>query len=104
MNNPRKANGHRRRQVEKQVFAEEDHCWICGKPVDYTLPYLDPTTGKPHPMYRTVDEIVPVSRGGSPIKRDNCRLAHRICNLRRGNGTRKTKKRVATTLKTSRQW
>ena len=32
-----------------------------------------------------VDEIVPVSMGGSPFDRDNVDAAHRICNQKRGN-------------------
>ena len=32
-----------------------------------------------------VDEIVPVSKGGSPYDRGNVAPAHRICNERRGN-------------------
>lgn len=32
-----------------------------------------------------VDEVVPVSLGGSPIEWENTRPAHRICNQRRGN-------------------
>lgn len=32
-----------------------------------------------------VDEIVPVSKGGSPIDRSNVAAAHRICNQKRGN-------------------
>ena len=88
--NPRNTNGHRRRQLSAKVYREENDCGICGKPVDKTLPYLDPTTGKPHPWAKTVDEIVPVSLGGSPLDRANCRLAHRDCNIRRGNGTRRS--------------
>ena len=34
-----------------------------------------------------VDEIVPVSKGGSPIDPGNVAPAHRICNERRGNRT-----------------
>lgn len=101
--NPRKANGHRRRQVSKRVYAEEDICAICGQPVDKTLPFIDPATGKPHPWAKSVDEIVPVSLGGSPTKRSNCRLAHRRCNILRGNGTKKARK-PAPTVTTSRQW
>jgi 5-methylcytosine-specific restriction endonuclease McrA len=77
----RYANGHRRRQVRAEVFRDEDHCGICGQLVDKTLPpYL--------PASPEVDEIVPVSKGGSPFDRDNCRLTHRRCNARRGNGSR----------------
>ncbi|MGB2557744.1 HNH endonuclease [Cellulosimicrobium cellulans] len=47
-----------------------------------------PCTGcVPHPMRAEVDEIVPISLGGSPYERSNCRLTHRICNQKRGNGT-----------------
>lgn len=93
--NPRKANGHRRRQVAAAVYAEEHDCWICGKPVDKSIAYLNPETGKPHPWSKTIDEIVPVSTGRTPHEqmllattRSNCRLAHRRCNIQRGNGTR----------------
>ena len=70
MGNPRRANGHRRDKVRARVLREENDCWLCGKPVDKTLgPYLD---GSPE-----VDEIIPVSLGGDPFARANCRLAHR---------------------------
>lgn len=70
MSNPRRANGHRRDKLRRRVLAEEHDCWLCGKPVDKTLHYLDP-------MAPEVDEIVPVSLGGDPYARANCRLAHR---------------------------
>lgn len=99
--NPRNANGHRRRQLVKRVKAEEDTCGICGGPVDKTLTYLPGRHGPrcagnctgcvPHPMRAEVDEIVPVSLGGSPYERSNTRLTHRDCNRARGNGTKQTK-------------
>ena len=96
MSNPRRANGHRRDQVVRRVLAEESDCWLCNQPVDKTLP--------PHlPGSPEVDEVVPVSLGGSPFDRDNCRLAHRLCNVRRGNGTR-TPKPPVEPLATSRSW
>ena len=79
--NSRYANGHRRRQVRAAVLAEETHCAICGLPVDITLPAGQPDSPE-------VDERIPVSKGGSPYRRDNCRLTHRLCNARRGNGSR----------------
>jgi 5-methylcytosine-specific restriction endonuclease McrA len=98
MGNPRRANGHRRDQVRARVLREESDCWLCGKPVDKTLgPYL---SGSPE-----VDEVIPVSLGGSPIDRNNCRLAHRLCNVRRGNGTRASKdKTQPAPFTTARQW
>jgi 5-methylcytosine-specific restriction endonuclease McrA len=80
--NPRVANGHRRRQLRARVLREEHLCWLCGQPVDKTLPPGLP--GSPE-----VDEVIPVSLGGSPLDRSNCRLACRLCNQRRGNGLRR---------------
>ena len=44
-----------------------------------------PAASMGDPMSFEVDEIVPVSKGGSPIDRANVAPAHRICNERRGN-------------------
>lgn len=78
MTNPRRTNGSRRDRVRAKVLAEEGDCWLCGQPVDKSLPPYLP--GSPE-----VDEIIPVSKGGSPYDRKNCRLSHRLCNVRRGN-------------------
>lgn len=74
----RYANGNARRKVRAWLKAQALPCAICGRPIDYSLPAGDP-------MSFEVDEIVPVSRGGSPIDRANVQPAHRICNQRRGN-------------------
>lgn len=74
----RYANGHARREVRAWLKAQGGPCHICGGAIDYTLPAGDP-------MSFEVDEIVPVSRGGSPIDRGNVAPAHRICNEKRGN-------------------
>lgn len=76
--NPRRANGHRRDELRRWLRAQGRPCHICGLPIDYSLP-------AGHPMSFEVDEIVPVSMGGSPFDRDNVDAAHRICNQRRGN-------------------
>ena len=76
--NPRRANGHRRTELRRWLRAQGLPCHICGMPIDYSLPPGDP-------MSFEVDEIVPVSRGGSPLDRDNVAPAHRLCNQRRGN-------------------
>lgn len=76
--NTRHANGWRRQQVVARVLAAYDTCHLCGRPVDKSLSPGLP--GSPE-----VDEIIPVSKGGSPYLFSNCRLAHRWCNRVRSN-------------------
>ena len=72
-NNPRSANGHRRRTLRARVLREETHCAICGEEVDKTIPTPDPYSPE-------VDEIQPIALGGDPLDRHNVQLTHRICN------------------------
>jgi hypothetical protein len=64
--------------VVARVRAAYDVCWLCGEPVDKTLPAGLPGSAE-------VDEKIPVSRGGSPTDFANCFLAHRWCNRIRSN-------------------
>lgn len=75
--NPRRANGARRDKVRAVVRSWGRPCAICGDPIDYSLPPGDPWSFE-------VDEIIPVSKGGSPFDVDNCQPAHRRCNQWRG--------------------
>lgn len=95
--NPRQANGHRRRKVRARVLREEDICYLCGEPVDKTLPPYLP--GSPE-----VHEIEAVSLGGSPFDRANCRLTHRSCNVKHGNGTRPAAPKPEPVVSTRRWW
>lgn len=96
--NPRRSNSTKRNALRKRVLREEDTCGICFKPVDVTLPHGTPESPE-------VDEIIPVSKGGDPYDRKNCRLTHRLCNQKRGNGDREMRKPVAIMpLITSRAW
>lgn len=92
------ANGHRRRELVKRVWAEEHNCALCDQPVDKTLTMTpgahgprckgQPCTGcVPHPMRGEVDEDIPRSRGGSPYDRANTSLMHRACNQWKSNQT-----------------
>ena len=80
MGNPRRTNGSRRTKLRNRVRAMGLPCALCGQPIDYSLPAGDP-------MSYELDEIVPVSRGGSPYDPGNVQPAHRLCNQRKGNGT-----------------
>ena len=105
--NPRYGSWKRRTDVRNWLLATQDVCALCGQPIDKTLTtYVDPRDGKRkrHPMSAEVDEIVPISKGGSPYDRENVRLTHRICNQRRGNKTEPEIRTINLPLPTSRDW
>ncbi len=80
--NPRRADGSRRSALLRWLRAQSRPCWICGLPIDYAAP-------QGTPLCFECDEIVPVSRGGSPLSKDNVDAAHRCCNnWRRAKGKR----------------
>ena len=81
--NVRYNNGSARTKARNRLKAEGRGCWICrafGRPdaINYDLP-------AGHPGAFEVDELVPVSKGGSPIQYDNLDATHRKCNEWRGN-------------------
>ena len=78
MGDPRSKNGAARRRVRNWLRLQGRPCWICGAPIDYSLP-------KGHPYAFEVDELIPISKGGSPIDKRNVDAAHRCCNQWRGN-------------------
>lgn len=83
--NSRYKNGNARRKLRLWLKAQGRPCWICrafgrSGDIDYSLP-------AGHPFAFEVDELVPVSLGGSPIDRANVDATHRCCNQWRGNKT-----------------
>jgi hypothetical protein len=77
----RRARAHAAGRIERidvLVLAERDGwtCWLCEQPVDPSLTY-------PDHGYRSVDHVIPLGRGGAHTY-ENVRLAHWICNVRRG--------------------
>ena len=100
-NNPRYENYAARQKLRARLLHNTEVCALCGKPIDKTLK-------TPHPMSAEVDEIIPISKGGSPIAPDNCQLVHRICNQRKGNKTNTTvstvRRVIEQPLPTSRDW
>jgi 5-methylcytosine-specific restriction endonuclease McrA len=76
--NPRTANGSKYRRLRRQVLASDDRCCLCGG-------YVDRSLRSPHPMSATVEHLIPISKGGGVYAESNLGIAHRICNLRRGN-------------------
>ena len=63
---------------------DNDICWLCGKPVDWTDYTMDGDTFIAGNMYPSIDHVVPLSRGGLH-EWGNVKLAHRICNSIKSN-------------------
>lgn len=65
----------------KTILATQDICYICGNPVDKTLP-------RGNPMAPEVDHIIPVARLAPNDPRlsslDNLCLTHAACNRKKG--------------------
>lgn len=85
--NIRTKNGSRRRKLLKWVRLQQKPCWICGISIDYSLPARDDESFE-------CDELIPVSKGGSPYARENADATHRCCNNWRGNKSVATVKRI----------
>ena len=85
------------RRLAAQVRARAangEPCWLCGHPIDLTLPWRDPQSF-------TVDHARSLATGGAPRDPDNLRPSHRLCNARKGDGTRRRSQPLA---RTSRAW
>ncbi len=61
------------RRLRFKVFARDGWvCQLCGEPTDRKVKW-------PHPMYPTIDHIIPVSKGGTH-EESNLQCAHAQCN------------------------
>ena len=67
-----KRSSAQRDRLRAQVSRSKPACHICGQPIDYTLPHLDPKAF-------VIDHVVPLIRGGADSI-DNVAAAHRACN------------------------
>ena len=64
------------RRAREAVLARESICYLCGRPVDKSLPGSSP-------MGPTVDHLEARANGGSLYDISNLHLAHQICNSRK---------------------
>lgn len=68
------------RRLQDDVYASEDVCWRCGRPVDKTLRLTAPRS----PQAPSVDHVIPRKyRPDLALVRSNLRLAHYGCNSSR---------------------
>ena len=100
--NPRRSNGAARTKIRQRLIAlSGGHpvCPACGQAIDLDIKWPDPRSC-------SIDEIVPVSKGGSAFKIDNCRLMHLKCNESRGNRPLARAKTATTTqaIQLSQTW
>ena len=72
---PTKRNSAQRDRDRDTIRRSGAGCHICGKPIDYTLPYL-------HPQSFVVDHVVPLAKDG-PDTLANKKAAHRDCNSKK---------------------
>lgn len=66
-----------------KIYATQTICGICGRPVDFSLPW-------PEPMSPCIDHIIPLDKGGHPSDIDNLQLAHAACNRQKSDKLYKT--------------
>ena len=78
------------------IKRERPGCGICGEPIDYSLPYLDP-------MSYVVDHIVPVVKGGAD-ELSNKQAAHRSCNSTKYDKSDIDLRPAPRTFVTHREW
>lgn len=66
-----------RKSLRKRVRQRDgDMCWICGKAMSFDHPASNRSA--------TLDHILPLKCGGATTM-GNLKLAHRLCNQRRGS-------------------
>mgnify|MGYP002479923367 CR=1 FL=1 len=66
------------RRLRKQVLMRESVCYLCGQPVDKSLPSSSPWSA-------SVDHVVARARGGSNADISNLHLVHKVCNSKKGD-------------------
>ena len=67
-------------KARKKIFASQSVCAICGRPVNFDLKFPDPWSA-------TVDQIVPITKGGNPADIAKKQLAHQQCNRLKSSKT-----------------
>ena len=68
-------NSARAKHFRRRIAATRAACHICGQPIDYTLPHLDPRAF-------VIDHVTPLAKGGTDTL-DNIAAAHRECNSKK---------------------
>ncbi|MGG7135329.1 HNH endonuclease [Bifidobacterium catenulatum] len=75
---PCRINRRAHNLARQRVLAQQVPCAICDRPIDDAIAWSDP-------MSAEVDEIIPVSCGGSATDLRNLEKMHRCCNQLRSD-------------------
>lgn len=72
--------------ITVQALAERDNniCYLCNKPVDFSDYYDNGVTIICGNNYPSIDHVIPLAKGGLHSW-DNVKLAHRICNSKKSD-------------------
>ena len=74
----RYGKSQRRAELVARVRATQTNCYLCGEPINKSLP-------AGHPCSAEVDDIIAVANGGNPTDPSNLMLVHKICNLKKSD-------------------
>lgn len=66
------------KSLEKTLRKEDTVCYLCGGMVFVNTPHG-------YAYSPVIEHIVPISRGGDPMDRDNVALCHYVCNSKKGD-------------------
>jgi 5-methylcytosine-specific restriction endonuclease McrA len=78
-------SGGRMRALQKQIRATETHCYRCGQPIDWTIPYRD-QHGNLNDMAGSVEHKQPLSKYPHLAEDPgNLGASHSLCNRAAGN-------------------
>lgn len=85
-----------RDRLRRQIARGKPDCHICGDPIDYGLPHLDPGA-------YVIDHVIPLAKGGANDI-DNVAAAHNSCNRAKSDSLPGDLEPTARTFITTRTW
>jgi|GEM_PF-2205904 len=104
LNYRRGRSGRPFEREKARCYATETICRKCGLPVDMTLPYKDPVTGKVNNMSKSYGHTIELDANGHPYVGH---LEHLHCNTKAGaeyGNAKHGRGKQAPPLRTSPDW
>lgn len=79
-------SGRRWNAIKANVRARETHCFRCGMPIDWAIPYTDPDTGAVNLDSGSAEHIM--ARSKYPLLAEDPAVlaaSHLLCNMQAGD-------------------